>query len=221
MEDYLDSMAGGVRSGEDRRVVELVGKALESGISAQDILEKGLVPGIQALGKLFKDGRAYLPEILISCRAMNRGVDLLKPHLSSADISGKGNVVIGTVEGDMHDIGKNLVRLMLESNGFQVEDLGTDVSPDQFVSTVQERGTVDIVAISALLTMTMTSIPDVIEALKRAGLRHKVKIMIGGAPVSREFADEIGAEGFAEDCVSAVDEAIRLTTERPITNDKN
>jgi 5-methyltetrahydrofolate--homocysteine methyltransferase len=212
MEDLLKPISQGVESGEDKRVVDLVGRALESGISAQDILQRGLIPGIQALGKLFKDGMAYLPEILISCRAMNRGLEILKPSLSSSDISGKGTVVLGTVEGDMHDIGKNLVKLMLESNGFQVEDLGADVAPGAFVSAVQGGGKVDIVAMSALLTMTMTSIPAVIEALKRAGLRDKVKIMIGGAPVTREFADEIGAEGYAEDCVSAVDEAIRLTS---------
>lgn len=212
MEDYLESISQGVKNGDDGKVVELVRTALDSGRSAQDILGKGLVPGIQALGQLFKDGRAYLPEILISCRAMNRGVEILKPYLSSEDIFGKGTVVVGTVEGDMHDIGKNLVKLMLESNGFQVEDLGTDVSADAFVTTVQNRSKVDIVAMSALLTMTMASIPGVIEALRRAGLREKVKIMIGGAPVTREFADEIGAEGYAEDCVSAVDEAIRLTT---------
>jgi 5-methyltetrahydrofolate--homocysteine methyltransferase len=211
MEDLLKPISRGVQDGEDKKVLELVREALQSGISAQDILGRGLIPGIQALGKLFKDGRAYLPEILISCRAMNRGLEILKPFLSSTDISGKGTVVLGTVEGDMHDIGKNLVKLMLESNGFQVEDLGTDVAPEAFVSAVQGGGKVDIVAMSALLTMTMTSIPDVIEALKRAGLRDKVKIMIGGAPVTREFADEIGAEGYAEDCVSAVDEAIRLT----------
>jgi 5-methyltetrahydrofolate--homocysteine methyltransferase len=212
MEDLLEPISRGVQGGEDKKVLELVREALQSGISAQDILERGLVPGIQALGKLFKDGRAYLPEILISCRAMNHGLEILKPSLSSTDISGKGTVVLGTVEGDMHDIGKNLVKLMLESNGFQVEDLGTDVAPDAFVSAVQGAGKVDIVAMSALLTMTMTSMPHVIEALKRAGLRDKVRIMIGGAPVTREFADEIGAEGYAEDCVSAVDEAIRLTS---------
>ncbi len=212
MENLLKPISQGVESGEDKRVVDLVGRALESGISAQDILQRGLIPGIQALGKLFKDGMAYLPEILISCRAMNRGLEILKPSLSSSDISGKGTVVLGTVEGDMHDIGKNLVKLMLESNGFRVEDLGADVAPGAFVSAVQGGGKVDIVAMSALLTMTMTSIPAVIEALKRAGLRDKVKIMIGGAPVTREFADEIGAEGYAEDCVSAVDEAIRLTS---------
>ena len=209
MEDFLDSMAQEVQSGDSKKVVELVGKALDSGLSAPDILEKGLVPGIRVLGQLFKDGKAYLPEILISCRAMNRGVEVLKPHLADMDIPNKGTVVIGTMEGDMHDIGKNLVKLMLESNGFQVEDLGTDVAPDLFVGAAQDKGA-DIVGMSALLTMTMISMPDVIKALKEAGLRDKVKVMIGGAPITREFADQIGAEGFAEDCASAVDEAIRL-----------
>jgi 5-methyltetrahydrofolate--homocysteine methyltransferase len=209
MADFLSPIAQGVQKGDDKKVAELVGKALDSGISAPDILEKGLVLGIQALGRLFKDGKAYLPEILISCRAVNRGVEVLKPHLANVDIPNKGTVVIGTVEGDMHDIGKNLVKLMLESNGFRVEDLGVDVTPDLFVSSARSKDA-NIVAMSALLTMTTVSMPDVIKALKEAGLRDKVKIMIGGAPITREFADQIGAEGYAEDCVSAVDEALRL-----------
>lgn len=211
MEHVLDSVSQGVRNGDDKQVVEMARKALESDISAQDILEKGLIPGIQALGKLFKDGVAYLPEILLSCRAMSRGVEVLKPYLAGVDIPSKGTVVIGTVEGDMHDIGKNLVKMMLESNSFQVEDLGTDVAPDSFLSAVRDKNA-DIVAISALLTTTMAEIPNVIEVLEKAGLREKVKIMVGGAPITREFANEIGAEGFAEDCASAVDEAIRLIT---------
>ena len=137
MADFLNSISQAVQDGDDKQVVELVGKPLESGISALDILEKGLIPGIQALGKLFKEGKAYLPEILMSCRAMNRGVDVLKPRLGSVDIPNKGTVVIGTVEGDMHDIGKNLVKLMLESNGFRVDDLGADVIPELFVSAVR------------------------------------------------------------------------------------
>ncbi len=209
MADLLDSISRDVQKGDDKQVVELVGKALESGLSALDILEKGLVPGIQELGRLFKDGKAYLPEILVSCRAMNRGVAVLKPQLANIDIPNKGTVVIGTVEGDMHDIGKNLVKLMLESNGFQVEDLGADVTPDGFVSAAREKNA-DIVAMSALLTMTMVEMPNIMDSLKEAGLRDKVKVMIGGAPISREFADQIGAEGFAEDCASAVDEASRL-----------
>lgn len=209
MEDFLNSISQGVRDGDDKQVVEVVGKALASGISALDILQKGLVPGIQELGKLFKDGKAYLPEILVSCRAMNRAVDVLKPHLAGVDVPSKGTVVIGTVEGDMHDIGKNLVKIMLDSNGFRVEDLGADVTPDLFVSAARDTDA-DIVAMSALLTMTMVEMPNIIDSLKEAGLKNKVKIMIGGAPITREFADEIGAEGFAEDCASAVDEATRL-----------
>jgi len=207
--ELLSTIAQGVQDGDDKKVVELVGKALASGTSALDIMGKGMVPGIQALGQLFKNGQAYLPEILISCRAMNRGVELLKPQLAKVDMPNKGKVVIGTVEGDMHDIGKNLVKLMLESNGFQVEDLGADVTPEVFVSAVQGTGA-DVVAMSALLTMTMVEMPGVIKALEEGGLKGKVKVMIGGAPITREYADQIGAEGFAEDCASAVDEAMRL-----------
>jgi 5-methyltetrahydrofolate--homocysteine methyltransferase len=209
MIDLLGSLAQGVEKGDDKQVVELVGKALQGGTAAREILEEGLVPGIQALGQRFKEGMAYLPEILVSCRAMSRGVELLKPHLGGADVGNKGTVVVGTVEGDMHDIGKNLVKIMLESNGFRVEDLGADVVPETFVNAVRDSKA-DVVALSALLTMTMVEMPNVIGALKEAGLRGKVKVLIGGAPITRQFADEIGAEGFAEDCASAVDEVVRL-----------
>jgi len=207
MADILKSIAENVQSGDDKQVVELVNKALKAKMPALDILEKGLVPGIQALGKCFKEGTAYLPEVLIATRAMNRGVETLKPQLANVKIASKGNVLIGTVEGDMHDIGKNLVKLMLESNGFTVEDLGADVTADAFVAAARASKP-DVVAMSALLTMTMTAMPKVVDGLKKSGL--KVKVMIGGAPITREFANEIGAEGFAEDCVSAVDEAMRL-----------
>jgi len=207
--DVLSSIELSVQNGDDKQVVALVGKTLDDGMSALDILEKGMIPGIRALGRCFKEGTAYLPAVLIGCRAMNRGVEVLKPHLAGVDVPNKGTVVIGTVEGDMHDIGKNLVKLMLESNGFHVEDLGTDVLPDVFVSAARDINA-DIVAISALLTMTMVEMPKVIETLEKAGLRDRVKVMVGGAPITREFAGEIGAEGFAEDCASAVDEAIRL-----------
>jgi len=198
-----------VRDGEETQVVKLVQEALDKGTSAIDVLEKGLIPGIQALGKLFKDGQAYLPEILISVRAMNWGLELLQPHLAKTDISHKGTVVLGTVEGDIHNIGKDLVGMMLRSNGFEVVDLGVDVSAESFVSAVQEKRA-DIVAMSGLLTTTITYFPVVIEALTQAGLREKVRVLIGGAAVSQEYADEIKAEGFAVDCVSAVDEASRL-----------
>ena len=207
MANILKSIAENVQSGDDKQVVELVNKALKAKMPALDILEKGLVPGIQALGKCFKEGTAYLPEVLIATRAMNRGVETLKPQLANVKITSKGNVLIGTVEGDMHDIGKNLVKLMLESNGFKVEDLGADVTADAFVAAARASKP-DVVAMSALLTMTMTAMPKVIDGLKKSGL--KVKVMIGGAPITREFATQIGAEGFAEDCVTAVDEAMRL-----------
>lgn len=209
MADVLESISDDVQKGDDKRIAELVSKALDSGLSALNILERGLVPGIQALGKCFKDGTAYLPEVLIGCRAMNCGVEVLKPLLVNIDKPRKGMVVIGTVEGDMHDIGKNLVKLMLESNGFLVEDLGVDVNPAAFVNAARDRKA-DIVAMSALLTITMVDMPNVIDLLKEAGLRDRVKVMIGGAPITREFADQIGADGFAEDCVSAIDEATRL-----------
>jgi len=140
---------------------------------------------------------------------MNKGLEELQPHLAGADIHQKGTVVLGTVEGDLHDIGKNLVGMMLGSNGFNVVDAGVDVSADSFVSAAKESNA-DIVAMSGLLTTTITYFPMVIEALEKVGLKNKVKVMIGGAPVSRAYADEIGAEGFAEDCASAVDEAFRL-----------
>lgn len=209
MDSHLDAISRAVESGDDKEATALVKEALAEGMSALDILDKGLVPGIQALGKLFKDGQVYLPEVLISCRAMNAGVRELKPYLGETDVHTKGTIVLGTVEGDLHDIGKNLTKLMLESNGFSVEDLGVDVSAASFVKAARERNA-DIVGMSALLTITMIYMPDVIKALGEAGLREKVKVLIGGAPITREFADEIGAEGFAEDCASAVDEATRL-----------
>ena len=209
MESYLDTISLAVERGDDKQVTRIVKEALASGVASLDILERGLVPGIQALGKLFKDGQVYLPEILISCRAMDRGVGELKPYLAGTNIYKKGTVVLGTVQGDLHDIGKKLVRLMLECNGFSVKDLGVDVSADSFVSTVREHNA-DIVGMSALLTITMTYMPKVVEALQQAGLSPKVKTIIGGAPITREYADSIGAEGFAEDCASAVDEAKRL-----------
>lgn len=209
MADIFSGLSQSVQEGDSKKVVQLVKEALAEGVPAVDILEKGLVSGVQALGQLFKDGQVYLPEILISTRAMNRGLEELQPHLAGADIHKKGTVVLGTVEGDLHDIGKNLVGMMLGSNGFNVVDAGVDVTADSFVSVAKENNA-DIIALSGLLTTTMTYFPVVIEALGKAGLKGKVKVMIGGAPVSRAYADEIGAEGFAEDCASAVDEAARL-----------
>ena len=205
----FNNISQAVRDGDDKQAVKLVKEALDEGVTAVDIMENGLVPGVQALGELFKEGQVYLPEILISTRAMNRGVEILKPLLAGVDVHQKGTVVIGTVEGDLHDIGKNLVAMMLDSNGFNVIDVGVDASLESFVSAVKENNA-DIVAMSGLLTTTIINFPAIIEGLEKAGLKDNIKVMIGGAPVTRQYADEIGAEGFAEDCASAVDEAKRL-----------
>ncbi len=209
MSDFFSILTNGVRDGDHKLVVKTVKEALSKGISAIDILDKGLVPGMRALGDLARDGTIYLPEILICIRAMNMGVEELKPLLAGTNISKRGTIVIGTASGDIHDIGKNLVKLMLSSNGFEVVDLGVDVSADTFVSAAQEHKA-HIVAVSALLTTTITSFPAIVGGLQKAGLKNKVRVMVGGAPVTRTYADQIGAEGFAEDCVSAVDEAARL-----------
>lgn len=202
-------LATAVQNGDDEATLTMVQEALAEGIPAMEILDDALVPGIQQLGELFQDGEVFLPEVLIACRAMDRGVAELRPHLKAGEAHRRGKVIIGTVEGDLHDIGKNIVRLMLECAGFEVVDLGVDVTADSFVNAVKEHSP-DIVAMSALLTITMTNMPEVIGALDRAGLRDRVRVMIGGAPITREYADQIGAEGFAEDCASAVQEAARL-----------
>ncbi len=198
MSDQFNKLSEAVQKGDHKTVQEGVDKALQDGMDPLDILEKGLVPGMQTLGELFKDGEVYLPEILIASRAMKIGVDMLKPHLLGRDVSVQGKILLGTIEGDLHDIGKNLVRMMLEGNGFQVFDLGVDCSPDQFVKEAKEKEP-DIIAISALLTTTMSSIPKAVEAIQQAGLGSKIKLMIGGAPITKEFADEIGSDGYAPD----------------------
>ncbi len=207
--DFADRISQAVQGGDSKQVVQLVEAALKNDIPATDILDKGLVPGVQALGVRFKEGEVFLPEILVSIRAMNQGLSILKPLFTGKEINKLGTIVLGTVEGDIHDIGKNLVKLMLESSGFRVIDLGVNVPANSFVESARESNA-DIVAISALLTVTMTGIAGVIGALRGAGMRDKVRVMIGGAPVTRQFADSVGAEGFAGDCVSAVDEAKRL-----------
>lgn len=213
MKNNFTTISESVKKGDHEQTINQVSEALIRGTPALDILQKGLVPGIQALGELFKGGQAFLPEILISVRAMNRGLEVLKPHLADVDIPRKGVVVLGTVEGDLHDIGKNLVRMMLEGNGYDVVDLGVDVKPNAFFSAAREHKA-DIVAMSTLLTTTMPGFKKVMVALEEGGIKGSLKVMVGGAPVSRAFADEIGAEGFAEDCVTAVEEANRLMTVR-------
>ncbi len=209
MNAKLTTISQVVKEGNHEHAVNLVREALAEGTPAIDILEKGLVPGVQALGELFKNGQAFLPEILISTRAMNRGLEELKPVLADADVPKRGTVVLGTVEGDIHDIGKNLVGMMLQGNGYNVIDVGVDANADAFTGAAKEYNA-DIVALSGLLTTTIPYFRTVIEALVESGLKDRIKVMVGGAIVSRSYADEIEAEGFAEDCVRAVDEANRL-----------
>ena len=174
-------------------------KALADGVPAADILHKACVPAMTKVGELFEAGEKFVPEMLISARAMQAAMEILKPQLIDAGVESSGKVVIGTVAGDLHDIGKNLVSMMLEGAGFEIVDLGSDVSADQFIEAVQKNEP-DIVGMSALLTTTMTSIGTTIDALAQAGLRDKVKILVGGAPVTQDFANKVGADGFARRC---------------------
>jgi len=191
------------------KVKKITQRALWEKIEPKEILEQGLIKGMAIVGEKFKNNEIFLPEVLLASQAMYGGLELLQPRLIKGGIKAVGKVVIGTAKGDLHDIGKNLVAMMLRGGGFEVIDLGIDVSPEKFLVATQEHKP-DIVGISALLTTTMIGMADVITALKRADLRGRVKVMIGGAPVTQEFSDEIGAEGYAPDAASAVDKAREL-----------
>ncbi|MCX7795033.1 MAG: corrinoid protein [bacterium] len=195
--------------GNAKKVRELVEQALKEGVSPKEILDNALVPGMNVVGEKFKNNEYYVPEVLIAARAMHAGMDLIKPLLTQTGASYVGKVVIGTVRGDLHDIGKNLVAMMLEGAGFQIIDLGVDVPPEKFVEVAKNENA-NIVAMSALLTTTMLAMRDTINALKEAGIRDKVKVMIGGAPVTQRYADEIGADGYAPDAATAVEKAREL-----------
>ncbi len=205
----LRSIADAVKNGRAKMVKQLVPEAIAEGIAASDILNNGLLVGMSEVGELFKKNEVFVPEVLVSARAMKVGTDLLKPYLVSDDVQPKGTVVIGTAEGDLHDIGKNLVRMMMEGSGFQVIDLGVDVSADKFVEAAREHNA-DIVAISALLTTTMPAMRECVEKFTAAGLRDKVKIMVGGAPVTEAFAQEIGADAYTSDAATAAEVALTL-----------
>ncbi|MBU2453806.1 MAG: corrinoid protein [Proteobacteria bacterium] len=189
-------------SGDTEQVCTLVQKEIEKGTQASEILNIGLIAGMDIVGEKMQSGDMFIPEVLMSARSMNEAVAILKPLLTEDEMSTAGHIVIGTVKGDLHDIGKNLVSMMIESSGFEVTDLGVDVSPDAFVKAVQEKKAT-IVALSALLTTTMPMMQQTIDALVESGLRDKVKIIVGGAPVNQDFADKIGADGYAPDAGSA------------------
>jgi corrinoid protein of di/trimethylamine methyltransferase len=196
-----------LQKGKANDVKALAQKALDEGLGAKQILEEGLMPGMSIIGDKFKKNEVYVPEVLIAARAMNAGIEVLKPHMSESDVTNKGTVVLGTVKGDLHDIGKNLVKIMMEGKGLKVVDLGIDVSPEQFVGAAKEHNA-NIIACSALLTTTMTEMENVVKAASEAGIRDKVTIMVGGAPVTQSFCDSIGADKYAPDAASAADEAI-------------
>ena len=205
----LEDISLATQKGKAKDVKQLVTEALEIGVSAQEILDKGLLDGMGKLGVRFKNNEVYVPEVLIAARALNNGTEILSSKLIEEGVKPIGKVVIATVKGDLHDIGKNLVKMMLEGAGFEVIDLGTDVSDEEIVKVVQQEKP-QILALSALLTKTMTNQKVVIETLKEANLRDKVKVMVGGAPVTQTFADEIGADGYAEDAATAAEVARML-----------
>jgi 5-methyltetrahydrofolate--homocysteine methyltransferase len=203
MSNLIDEIYEGILDGNQNLVIEKVGQAVLEGISAEEILNKAMIAAMGEAGSLFEQGEFFVPELLVAARAMQGGMVLLKPLLSKENVKSKGVVLAGTVKGDLHDIGKNLVCMMLEGSGFDIVDLGNDVDPQQFVEAVKARN-VDIVALSALLTTTMVNMKTTIDALTSAGVRGKIKIMVGGAPVSQDFANKIGADGYAADANQAV-----------------
>lgn len=209
MADILQKIASKLYDGEDEEVAELVQRALDDGLTPKEILQDGLIAGMDQVGKDFKAGDLFVPEVLIAARAMHAGMNVLRPLLSASDSPTVGKYVIGTVKGDLHDIGKNLVKMMLEGAGFETVDLGTDVAPEAFVQAVQEHKP-RIVGMSALLTTTMVNMKTTIDALQEAGLRDSVRIMVGGAPVTAAFAQQIGADAYAPDAATAVDMARKL-----------
>lgn len=195
--------------GDTSKAVEVTKAALAAGMPAKGILYEGLIPGIAEVGELFGSGQYFLPELLVSAEAMKAAVEQVRPMLSESDAPHAGKYLIGTVQGDVHDVGKNIVIMMLEGNGWEVIDLGVDVSPEQFCTAVKE-GDFDILGLAALLTLTMEKQAETIKALQVAGLRNKVKIMIGGAPVTQAYADEIGADAYGADAAEAVKKATIL-----------
>ncbi len=207
--EILKNMADEVEKGQAETVKELIEKALSQDFSAEEILYKGLVAGMDIISEKFKNNECFIPEVLVAAKAMNAGLEIIKPLLAEANVKSQGKVVIGTVKGDLHDIGKNIVAMMLQGAGFEVIDCGADVPKEKFMEAVKNEQA-DMVGMSALLTTTMPYMKEVIEALKTEDLRQNVKIIIGGAPVTESYAETIGADGYAPDAGSAVDLSKRL-----------
>ena len=202
----LSQISENLQKGKAKVVKQLVQEAIDSGISAQDILEKGLIAGMNVVGEKFRNNEIFVPEVLVAARALNMGSALLKPLLAADGVKATGRVCIGTVQGDLHDIGKNLVKMMMEGKGLEVVDLGTDVAPDTFVKTAIEQDC-QIICCSALLTTTMPVMAEIVKAAEAAGIRGKVKIMVGGAPVTEDCCAQIGADAYTADAASAAEQA--------------
>ena len=201
--DVLREIDDSLQRGEDRKVAELTQKAIDEGLTASQILNEGLLAGMAVVGKKFGAHEIFLPEVLLAARAMNAGVEVLKPLMIAEDVPSIGKVVIGTVKGDMHDIGKNLVGIMLKGAGFEVVDLGSDVTAERFVDSAVSEGA-SVIGLSALLTTTMTGMKKVVDLIRERGLAEDIKVIVGGAPLSKAFATEIGADGYGYDATSAV-----------------
>ena len=210
--ELLNQVAASLQEGDDTRVGELTRQAVAEKIPARQILDQGLIAGMNVVGALFRDHEIFLPDVLLSARAMYAGLDVLKPLLVSENVPTAGKVVIGTIQGDLHDIGKNLVGIMLRGAGFEVIDLGNDVAPEKFVETAT-RENAQVIGMSALLTTTMTGMKRVVELLDAKGQRGRIKTIIGGAPVTAEYAREIGADAFGFDAASAVERVKELAAQ--------
>ena len=208
--DVLQQISESLQRGEHGKVADLTRQAIDAGTGAAQILNEGLLAGMDVIGRRFGAHEIFLPEVLLAARAMKAGVDLLEPLLIAEDVPSLGKVVIGTVKGDLHDIGKNLVGIMLEGAGFEVIDLGSDVTAERFVETAQSEGAA-VVGMSALLTTTMTGMKDVVELVAGKGLNETLKVIVGGAPVTQAFADDIGADAYAFDAANAVEVIRELT----------
>jgi 5-methyltetrahydrofolate--homocysteine methyltransferase len=209
MQEELKALAQAILEGKRNDAVELTQKLVDAGITPKQILDEGLIAGMAVAGEKFKNGEYFVPEILVAARAMKASMEILRPLLVATDVQPIGTMVIGTVRGDLHDIGKNLVAMMMEGAGFKVVDLGVDVTAEKFIEAAKEHNA-QIVGMSALLTTTMTYIPEVIKAFDEAGLRPKVKLIVGGAPVTQEWANQIGADAYAPDAATAVDKCKEL-----------
>ena len=205
----LTDISENLQKGKAKIVKELVTQAVEEGMSPEIILNEGLLAGMNVVGEKFKTNEIYVPEVLVAARAMNMGTQILKPLLAASGVAATGKVCIGTVQGDLHDIGKNLVKMMMEGKGLEVVDLGTDVSPETFVQTAIEQNC-QVICCSALLTTTMSVMEEVVKKAEEAGIRDKVKIMIGGAPVSEDYCKKIGADCYTVDAASAADAAVEF-----------